>query len=233
MATIEHNTQKQLWEEEHLNPNILHQMDSYKPSGGVLIFIDWLKERGLDITKLKGIELGCGKGRNVIGLARMGVETTGLDFSSAAIEQAKQRAADMPNAYFLIHDATETWPLLSENFDFALDCFTTTDIESPEGRKFAANETVRVLKPEGQLLVYTLSSRDTWSQERLSISPLDEKNTYTNPAGKFEKCFDTDELMELYAPLMLVKHRRVKKTPEYEGKSYPARHHWMVFEKVK
>ena len=137
MKSISHTTQKKIWDEEHKKPNVLKQMDSSLPSSGVTRFWDWLRNKK-NHKKLKGIEMGCGKGRNVIGLAKLGIEMTGIDFSPAAIEVAKKRAKEFnveSSTQFLVHDATIPWLFDSNSFDLAIDCFATTDIETPKGRK--------------------------------------------------------------------------------------------------
>lgn len=230
---ITHEKQQQIWDEEHKNPYVLLQMDSDEASGGVIQFFDWLKEKGQQPSK--GIELGCGKGRNVIGLARLGIEMTGIDFSPSAIKEAIKRAKKVGlenKTSFLVHDATTPWPFITNSFDLAVDCFATTDIETPEGRNFAADEMARILKPGGHLLAYLLSTDDEFHKEMMQISPATERNAFLHPTtGKFEKTFDRDEILVLYDNLKVVEERRIQKVAEYFGKKYNCNHHWMVFEK--
>lgn len=175
--TLTHQQQQKIWDEEHKNPYVLHQMDSDKASSGVVEFVEWLKKKK-QLSGLKGIELGCGKGRNVIGLAKLGLKMTGIDFSPAAIEEAKRRSKEFnvdDSTQFVVHDATEPWPFDSNTFDLAIDCFATTDIETPKGRKFAGNEMARILKSGGYLLAYLLSPQDEFHKEMLQKSPATEK----------------------------------------------------------
>ncbi len=75
--SVAHRTQGRLWEEEHMHPYILLPMDSTDISSGVELFWQWLKQRkGVDPTKLRGMQMACGKGRNVIGLAQRGMTMT-------------------------------------------------------------------------------------------------------------------------------------------------------------
>jgi ubiquinone/menaquinone biosynthesis C-methylase UbiE len=231
---ITHKKQQQIWEKEHKNPYVLQQMDSKEASSGVLQFIDWLQQRK-SLKGLRGVELGCGKGRNVIKLAELGIEMVGIDFSPSAIKEAQKRAKESnveTTAKFIDHDATIPWPFDSDSFDFAIDCFATTDIEDPEGRKFAAEEIKRVLKPSGYLLTYLLSPEDEFHKEMLQQSPADEKNAFLHPTtGKFEKTFDRDEILNLYTGLTLVIEKRIEKVATFFGKQYNCYHHWIIFEK--
>ena len=132
---ISHEKQQKIWEQEHRRPHALLQMDSREPSGGVVKFFEWLKTYAKG-QKLKGVEMACGKGRNAIWLAQQGVDMIGFDFSTVAIEEAKKRAKEEGvNAKLLVHDATASWPFADNEFDFAIDCFGSTDIESIEGRE--------------------------------------------------------------------------------------------------
>src|SRR3989344_287445 len=115
---ITHEDQQKIWEEEHKNPHVLLPMDSNDASSGVSLFWDWLKIK--DETKnLRGIEMGCGKGRNSIWLAKQGANMTAFDFSNIAIDEAQKRAAVAgveKNALFVVQDATKTWPFENSSF---------------------------------------------------------------------------------------------------------------------
>ncbi len=235
MKSMEHEKQHQIWEKEHDTPQVLHQMDSRDVSSGVAKFVDWIGTV-TNQNDLTGIEMCCGKGRNVIGLARQGFDMTGFDFSKSAITEARKRALEAgiePHAQFFIQDATKAWQFPSDKFDFGIDCFASTDIESTEGREFARNEFIRVIKPGGYLLVYTLSTDDEFHKEMVKVSPAKEKNAFFHPTtGKFEKTFERDELVSFYKDLKLVQEERVKKKATFFGKEYDCKHFWMVFQKT-
>jgi ubiquinone/menaquinone biosynthesis C-methylase UbiE len=223
--------QQHIWDEEHRNPTVLLQMDSDAPSSGVVLFHEWMKE----VAGLRGLEMGCGKGRNAIWLARQGAEMTGFDFSPAAVREAEKRAAAARHgestARFIVQDAARPWPFKDNTFDFAVDCFASTDIDSPQGRAFARDEFVRVLKPGGFLLVYTLSTDDAFHAGMITRAPAPEKNSFFHPTGKFEKVFDRAELAEFYKGLKIAEERRVAKTARFSGRDYPCNHFWIVFQK--
>jgi ubiquinone/menaquinone biosynthesis C-methylase UbiE len=233
MKKITHEEQKRIWEEEHAKPTVLLQMDSESASSGVERFHDWLTTHGLSTGK--GIEFGCGKGRNVIWLAKQGFTMTGIDFSPSAIDEAKKRTirADVQDsAEFIEHDVTESWPFPDTHFDFVIDCFAMTDIESLERRQATAKEALRVLKSGGFVFVYALSTDDEFHKGMIKTSPTDEKNAFTHPStGKFEKSFDRQELIDLWKELKLVEEDRIKKVATFFSKQYSCKHFWMVFEK--
>lgn len=230
---MDHQKQKETWEKEHGSPSVLPQMDKSDASSGVKRFLEWLRERKRE-KNLAGIEMGCGKGRNSIWLTKQGVRMTAFDFSRVATMEAMKRAKEAgvgENLTLLVHDASEPWPFESNMFDIAIDCFASTDIESFEHRAFARDELRRVLKPGGYLFVYTLSTDDEFHKEMIKKQPAGEKNSFLHPAGKFEKVFDRDELLDFYKDFTLIEERRIEKDEVFGGKTYHCRHFWVVLQK--
>ncbi|MBM3857592.1 MAG: class I SAM-dependent methyltransferase [Verrucomicrobia bacterium] len=207
-----HSRQHQIWEEEHRHPQVLLPMNSMEVSHGVSLFWNWLQKENFS-QSLHGLEMGCGKGRNSIWLAQQNVAMEAFDFSSVAIEEAKKRALAATSKilpHFHVHDATQPWPFKSNSFDFVIDCFASTDIDSLQGRTFARDECWRVLKPHGYLLLYTLSTDDAFHQEMRQNSPSSEKNSFFHPAnGKFEKVFDEEELKNFYQDWKWIEKKRI------------------------
>lgn len=229
---ITHEEQQKIWDEEHRHPHVLKQMDSDEPSGGVVKFHAFLKERG--ILHGKGVEMGCGKGRNVIWLAQKGYDMSGFDFSPHAIVEAARRAEGAKIAghtAFGVQDATELWPYGSDEFDFGVDCFATTDIESPEGRRFAVQEMHRVLKPGTFLLAYLLSTDDEFHKTMVKESPSGERNAFLHTTGKFEKTFDEQDVVDLYRGWRVIQKERISKKAEFSGREYNCLHFWIVLQK--
>jgi ubiquinone/menaquinone biosynthesis C-methylase UbiE len=233
MKKITHEDQQQFWDAEHGAPTVLLQMDSKEASGGVIKFWQFLEK----IPGVKaGIEMGCGKGRNVIWLAQQKTVASmaGFDFSKNAIREATIRAkeADISSKVSLFTaDATLLWPYKSESFDFGIDCFASTDIESREGRDQAVAEMYRVLKAGGYFLVYALSPEDAFHKEMIERSPAHEPNAFYHPTGKFEKTFTEEELQELYKNFKVIAWERVDKNATFFGKEYGCKHFWIILQK--
>lgn len=233
MQKITHKEQQKIWDEEHKNPKVLKQMDVAEASSGVVSFWDFLKNNKKYFYK--GIEMGCGKGRNVIWLAQQGVKNMqGFDFSPNAINEAKHRAlvVNCKNAIFTIQDATKRWNYDSNFFDFGIDCFASTDIESKKSREFAIQEMYRVIKPGGYLLAYLLSTDDQFHKEMIKKSPTEERNAFLHPStGKFEKTFDEEEILYLYKNFKIIKKERIEKITNFFGKNYKCKHFWVILQK--
>lgn len=230
--------QQKIWESEHGTPHVLLQMDQSTASSGVQDFYNWLQETQSpkSNSELTGLEMGCGKGRNCIWLAKQGYTLHGFDFSQNAIYEAQNRAKNSKlnstAIEFKVQDATITWDYPDNYFDFAIDCFALTDIATEEGRLFAIKEFHRVLKPGGHLLVYTLSTEDEFHQEMIQKHPDTQKNSFRHPSNqKFEKVFDLQELSELYQDFKLIQQKRIAKPATFFEKTYNCNHHWLILQK--
>ncbi len=232
---ITHEQQKEKWNKEHKTPFALKQMNARKLSSGIAPFLKFLEEQ--KSKDLIGLEMGCGKGRNVIGLARQEIisKMYGFDFSEVAIKEANNRAGEnnvSDKVQFEVMDATEPWKYGSDFFDFGIDCFASTDIEEPTRRQFAVDQMYRVLKPGGYFLVYVMSTDDEFHKEMIKKFPAEEKNAFYNSVnGKFEKVFSEEELNDMYKKFTLIESRRIEKTAEFFGESYYCKHHWRIYKK--
>ena len=234
--SITHDEQREKWNEEHAHPYALVQMDDHEASGSVLSFLEFLKKQKM--RDVSGVEMGCGKGRNVIGCAKEGFVSVmhGFDFSDVAILEAARRATSEDisgKTDFKVMDATERWEYPPGFFDFGIDCAASTDIEDAGKRQFAISEMFRVLKPGGFLLVYAMSTDDAYHKLMREKSPAEETGAFYHPeTGKFEKVFSEEELDALYTDFALVEKRRLDKTARFFGVSYPTRMHWRVYRKA-
>ena len=109
---ITHEQQKERWNKEHEHPFALKQMDANKLSSGIKPFLEFLENQ--KIQDLIGLEMGCGKGRNIIGLAHQEITSKmyGFDFSEVAINEADRRSHEnniLHKVQFNVMDATQPW----------------------------------------------------------------------------------------------------------------------------
>lgn len=118
------------------------------------------------------VDLGCGNGRHVLALARLGYEVTGVDFSPALLQQASaaRDAAGLPSP-FLLADLRnlpiETLP----PFDAAVSLFTSFGLFSEAENEAVARGMAACLLPGGRLLLdlgnrallESVNGQKTWS----------------------------------------------------------------------
>lgn len=231
-----HADHQDLWDKEHQKPTILLQIDANTPSSGVRRFYTWLTAHTTE-KNLHGIEMCCGKGRNSIWLSKQGVTMIAADFSPVAIKEARLRAKATgveKKVRFLLHDVTKPYDLPRESMDFAFDCFGSTDIETPTGRKKAFRNILRLLKPGAYMMIYLLSTEDEYSKELLSHYPGPDYGSFIHPiSGHYEKAFSEKEIKELYGDMELILLERVPKKATFFDKEYSNNYIWAILQKPR
>lgn len=87
----------------------------------------------------RAIDLGCGTGDNAVYLAQNGFEVTGVDFSSVAVEKAKQKAKKAGvKIDFLVDDLTNL-KKVEAVFDFFLDYSVFDDLSQKQRDLYLRN----------------------------------------------------------------------------------------------
>jgi ubiquinone biosynthesis O-methyltransferase len=106
-------------------------------------------------TKLRGLDVGCGKGDIAVPLAFLGYIVVGIDICSEHVEEAKRWAeakkAAEGNPTFLIGDA-ENLPFKVSSFDFAICSEVLEHLKRPERALKRINKALK----EGGLLIVTV-----------------------------------------------------------------------------
>ena len=95
------------------------------------------------------LEIAIGTGRNLPFYPR-GIQLTGIDFSPAMLDIARNRAAELGTDVILIEADAQHLPFADDQFDTVVCTLALSSIPDPAA---AINEMHRVLHPGGQLLV--------------------------------------------------------------------------------
>lgn len=100
------------------------------------------------------LDAGCGSGRNMVELARLG-EVTGVELSPASVAVARERGVGE-----VLEGTVEDLPFPDDSFDFAvcLDVIEHLDEDRPTLRELR-----RVVRPGGWLLVTVPAYPSLWS----------------------------------------------------------------------
>lgn len=104
-------------------------------------------------THPRTIDLGCGTGANVVHMASLGFEAYGVDFSTVAIDKARNRASEAGvDATFVVGDLTATKLVgIDGPFDFLMDFGTLDDLRADARRQMA--QTVTHLSRRGSVFL--------------------------------------------------------------------------------
>lgn len=124
---------------------------------------------GRDRASVKVLEVGCGPGANVWFLHREGYRTAAIDFSPAAIEQARARIAvenaELGSGPVEFHQGDlSVLPFPDAAFDLVIDVFALCCNPS-EVIRAASGEIRRVLRPDGAFYTKTFGPRTSGSDK--------------------------------------------------------------------
>jgi 2-polyprenyl-3-methyl-5-hydroxy-6-metoxy-1,4-benzoquinol methylase len=121
---------------------------------------DWGRQHVLDKVMLERVamqpyksmlDVGCGEGRFCRALTARGIKTTGIDPARDLIARAS--SLDVSGNYQVAH--AEALPFSNDSFDLVVSYLTLIDIAD---FRAGLSEMVRVLKPNGRLLIANLNS---------------------------------------------------------------------------
>lgn len=107
--------------------------------------------KGKTKQEIRILDIGCGPGFLSIVLTELGYRVTSGDFAESMLEQAKDNAGDLAEKMeFCVENAMDL-SFADATFDVVLSRNLTWNLPDP---KKAYKEWLRVLKPEGMLLVF-------------------------------------------------------------------------------
>jgi cyclopropane fatty-acyl-phospholipid synthase-like methyltransferase len=134
----------------------------------------------------RAVDLGCGEGDNAIFLAQHGFQVTGVDFSAAAIEKAKAKAAKAgADVDFLVDDLTRLSNVEGQ-FDLLVDYGTFDDL-STKDRAAYVDQVQTLAKPGAKFLLWCFEwALKSW--ERVATAILPFGNIVVHP-GEIERWF--------------------------------------------
>ena len=105
----------------------------------------WVTSRARGRT----LDVGIGTGAN-LPLYRHDVEVTGVDFSAGLLAEARRRADELGRPVRLEQAGADRLPFPDDSFDTVVSTFVMCSVPSLDD---ALAEMVRVLRPDGQLLL--------------------------------------------------------------------------------
>lgn len=232
MSRDKHDAHQSMWEAEHACPKLFPQLNSTEPAGGVKRFCNWLKKEinEAELVNYRGLEMGCGKGRNTIWLGKQGFSMEGFDFSTSAIVAASDRVKVelLNNVSFRVMDARDMWSYPSNRFDFVVDCFASVDIDKDVA--FVFSEVYRVLRPGGYFFIYT-NSPETEAYKEFSISGGDYMYRYPD-TKKLERVFSEEQLEGLLPNFKELVSEKFNRYNKYNDKDYLWNHLWLIYQKI-
>jgi SAM-dependent methyltransferase len=200
------------WDDEYVRRGI---PSSYRdePSGAVV----WAFSRGLRGTR--GLDVGCGTGRNTLYAAAQGLRMTGFDRSRVAIDRARERGGD---AEFLVGDLADGLPAEDGSIDVLLDIFVYKHVVHPDARRGYRDEMLRVLAPGGHVVLHLAEPTDGYYG---ACPPLGDAHAWPHAVldpevGAGSVLFTLDELRDEFKGFALADSLVRRKAGEMHGAVY-------------
>ena len=184
-----------------------------EPSGAVV----WAFSRGLGGER--GLDVGCGTGRNTVYAASQGLRMVGFDRSAPAIERARARDGTIE---FLVGDLADGLPAEDGSIDVLLDIFVYKHVVHPEARREYRDEMQRVLSPGGRVVLHLAEPTDGYYG---ACPPLGDAHAWPHAVldpvvGAGSVLFTLDELCEEFKGFALVDSLARRKDGDMHGAVY-------------
>jgi len=120
----------------------------------------------------RALDLGCGTGTNALTLARNGWQTTGVDFVSKAIRQARKKSLrEGIEVDFFVDDVSQL-KKIDAKFDLILDIGCFHSLSKQEKVNYIRNLD-RLLSPTGSFMIYAWLADSEENSTGLTETDLD------------------------------------------------------------
>jgi SAM-dependent methyltransferase len=157
------------WFEEWFDSPLYEKLYANRDEEEAQRLIRFLEETLSLHTCSRILDLGCGRGRHALALARKGYQVTGIDLSEQAIKTAREKAEEssLKDVLFQVRDMRDPLP---RAFDAVLNLFTTFGY-FPDDRENdqVLDSVVQMLKPEGIFVLDYLNA----PKVRTSFTPAE------------------------------------------------------------
>jgi SAM-dependent methyltransferase len=201
VSAVDRNDLVVKWTSEYEMGGIPSSMRT-APSGAVVWALEELKRQNFPLRE--AIDVGCGKGRNSLYLARQGMHVTGMDFTPSAIQHLNESAvaeglADKIRA--LSYDVTEPWPLAPESADLVVDAFCFKHITPHEARDSYKQSLLRVLRTRGHYLISFASIGDGYYGRYVTRRVDEHEEVVIDPVNGIESAiFSRQRVLQFFMP---------------------------------
>lgn len=227
----------QTWDAEYSIKRNLPSTRADKPSK----IVARLTEIVPDAVRGNVLDAGVGNARNLVFLLNNGAErATGIDFSGEAIKLANKRVEieGLKDRVKILHQSVaDELQEPDESFDLIIDMMTLHTL-SKEDREKYIEQAIRLLKPGGHLVLYTMAYNDDEGDEAKRL--IEEwEGPEKGRSYRFkvdddvitERVFTKAELEAFFAPLQIVFFEEEKFKTHAFGGVYPRSYYSAVFRK--
>ncbi len=111
------------------------------------------------------LDAGCGNGRNSLYLASLGLRVDALDFSTAALMEARRRIKQQSMSdRVTVREANleDAFPFKTGSFELCLDLYVFCHFLGRELKRQYVSELYRVVKPQGRVISALFDTQDEY-----------------------------------------------------------------------
>ncbi len=156
------------------------------------------------------LDIGCGKGRIGLHLARAGFHVTGLDVIPAAVKEFRRMAKDRGlerKVNALVGDLHDRWEMPDHAFDCAFAITVIDNFITDRSRGHFMKELLRVLSEDGLFVLECYDADDEYYGKILGSSG-GKSGIVNDPNNKMRfKIYSESELRALFEPHFRLVHR--------------------------
>ncbi len=139
------------WYKEWFGTRYYKLLYGHRDEQDARAWVDVIVQRGALEPGMQLLDLGCGRGRHARLFAEHGLQVTGIDLSSASIDDARSEG---PGVEFHVHDMRK--PFARERFDAVVCLFTSLGYSEDRAHDQQAMENAALALVPGGLLVLDL-----------------------------------------------------------------------------
>jgi SAM-dependent methyltransferase len=222
-----------LWKKEYTKGGIPSSVRA-KPSLAVERLAKFLTIEKL--PELKGVDLGCGTGRNSLFLGALKCDMTGLDFVPEMIEDLNKKAEESGLASTVrgrLVDLSSKWDLPNPTYDFFLDTYCFKHIISLASRLSYKSELLKYCR-EGTIFLLTLASTEDGYYRNYPVRMEGGVQVILDPGNNIESVLYTPEqVVEFFNPEFKVvdMHENIQ-TNKMHDKEYERKGFEFIFKRV-
>jgi len=188
-----------LWETEYSKGGIPSSVRQ-KPSGAVERLV---KSLGLEkMSNLKGVDIGCGTGRNAIYLSELGCNMLAIDFISSAVEslQMRKQRLGITNLATQIVHLTKNWSLPSSDYNLFIDTYCFFHIIKLADRLHYKSELIKHAASNSIFLLTLASTEDGYYKQHI-IREDNDLQVALDPGNNIECVLYTKEqIIKFFSP---------------------------------
>jgi cyclopropane fatty-acyl-phospholipid synthase-like methyltransferase len=104
------------------------------------------------------LDVGCGRGEIVRHVVRIGARAFGIDYAQAAVRLSQRTLHNEPGVYSIVRANARHLPFADQQFERVL-MFDVVEHLQPWELEITLQESRRVLKPDGKIVIHTAPNR--------------------------------------------------------------------------